>query len=170
MSVHSYMLCCSKTVITMSVVCTEFPHIWCLKIPNHCSLLLFGACGKQIGHFNNASGTRQLNGQGKIHHWNNREILCLWLHMDSAVGPVIKNMNAVDTFDLPSSINWLILRLFSDSISTGLVIWHWLRWKDDHEWCVGNDLEGGGGCLIETIILVFAWRDWRKPWKPQSGQ
>jgi hypothetical protein len=36
------------------------------------------------------SGERQLEGEGQIHHYNNREILCLRLRAHSPVGPIAK--------------------------------------------------------------------------------
>jgi hypothetical protein len=64
--------------------------------PNHCTLLFFGACGKQKGHVDNASDARQLNFQGKIHHNS-----CA----DTAVGPITKKNKTLEIlFGLPLQI------------------------------------------------------------------
>ena len=39
----------------------------------------------------------------------------------------------------------------------------------DIEWLKEKDLEGVGRGLFQGTISAFAWRDWEKPQKNQSG-
>jgi hypothetical protein len=68
------------------MIFNEFPHS--SQELNHNTQLFFGACGKQSGHVDATSGERQLNVEGQIRHYSDKEILCLWLCAHSAVGPV----------------------------------------------------------------------------------
>jgi hypothetical protein len=49
-------------------------------------VLSFCVCGKQGSYVDATSGERQLKDKGQISHYNNRNILCLLLHMHSAMG------------------------------------------------------------------------------------
>jgi hypothetical protein len=102
---HSYLLHCGET-LTLCYADSVWQNFhtsdtFSPQKPNYC-MLLFGTCGKESGLADGASGARQLNDQGQVHHYKNKEIPCLLFHMHSSLQVMKKINNMADSFQLYS--------------------------------------------------------------------
>jgi hypothetical protein len=61
----------------------------------------------------------------------------------------------------------LVSAVYVTTTSVTQIIYH--RWLDSSEWWIGENMEGSGSGLIWGTVSEFAWSDWGKQRKPQSG-
>lgn len=60
------------------------------------------------------------------------------------------------------ALNWLILRLFNNTVPTADVIFSIIALKDYYEWRVNQNLKKGDHALLQGTILAFRCTAWEK--------